>query len=137
MNSERERESRHNKAEVRGSNPVRAAHFPKNSTAHGNHHFTYLFTTRSCSRSSVEIENKALRIKTFNAFYDLAVLFVGDNRYFRYEWSVGISASDNPEGIFDETTERVWHDAGINKQWVFTFPRGEFYVNEMVRSLLV
>ena len=46
----------------------------------------------------------------------------------RYEWSVGVSDSDLPEGIFDETTEKVWHDAANNTKWVFTLQRGTFVV---------
>jgi len=43
---------------------------------------------------------------------------------YRYEWSVGISDSDLPEGVFDDKTERVWHDAATNTRWVFSLPRG-------------
>lgn len=44
---------------------------------------------------------------------------------FRYEWSVGLTSETNPEGVFDSTIERVWHDAGQNMNVVFTSKQGE------------
>lgn len=38
---------------------------------------------------------------------------------------MGLSDPDLPEGVFDDKTERVWHDAGVNTQWVYVLPRGK------------
>ncbi|KAK3101903.1 hypothetical protein FSP39_007221, partial [Pinctada imbricata] len=37
-----------------------------------------------------------------------------------YQWSVGYTTAAQPEGIFDQALERVWHDAGQNYNHVFS-----------------
>lgn len=44
----------------------------------------------------------------------------------RYEWSVGITDSDEPEGIIDGSVENVWHPCGQIDYAVYTLPRGSF-----------
>ncbi|KAK3101031.1 hypothetical protein FSP39_000383, partial [Pinctada imbricata] len=37
-----------------------------------------------------------------------------------YEWSVGLSSEALPEGVFDESQEKLWYDAGNNLNMIFT-----------------
>ncbi|XP_063408929.1 uncharacterized protein LOC134692410 [Mytilus trossulus] len=42
-----------------------------------------------------------------------------------YEWSVGITDSNEPEGIIDSTKENVWHPCGQIDYAIYTLPRGK------------
>ncbi|XP_072048762.1 uncharacterized protein [Amphiura filiformis] len=42
-----------------------------------------------------------------------------------FEWSIGIHASLDglPEGVFDTSTDRVWHDVGLQQKAILLLPR--------------
>ncbi|XP_063408922.1 uncharacterized protein LOC134692402 [Mytilus trossulus] len=42
-----------------------------------------------------------------------------------YEWSVGITESNEPEGIIDGSVENVWHPCGQIDYAIYTLPRGK------------
>ncbi|XP_052082402.1 uncharacterized protein LOC127720030 [Mytilus californianus] len=42
-----------------------------------------------------------------------------------YEWSVGITESNEPEGIIDSSVENVWHPCGQIDNAIYTLPRGK------------
>ncbi|XP_069132408.1 uncharacterized protein [Argopecten irradians] len=42
-----------------------------------------------------------------------------------YEWSIGYTHSDVPEGVYDHLDDRVWHDAGQFHNVTVTFPPGK------------
>ena len=42
----------------------------------------------------------------------------------RYQWSVGYTSGDSPEGVFDASTELVWHDAASITQMTYTTKKG-------------
>ncbi|XP_021349445.1 uncharacterized protein LOC110447832 [Mizuhopecten yessoensis] len=42
-----------------------------------------------------------------------------------YEWSVGYTHSDIPDGVYDHLNDRVWHDASQFHNVTVTFPRGK------------
>ncbi|XP_052082956.1 uncharacterized protein LOC127720416 [Mytilus californianus] len=48
-----------------------------------------------------------------------------------YEWSVGLTDSDEPEGVIDDTVENIWHPCGQIDNAIYTLPRGKL-LNEMV-----
>ncbi|XP_061181031.1 uncharacterized protein LOC133189645 [Saccostrea echinata] len=43
-----------------------------------------------------------------------------------YQWSVGYTEKSSPEGIFNQATERIWHDAGRNMKQIFQTKNGIF-----------
>lgn len=45
----------------------------------------------------------------------------------RYEWSVGLTDSDEPEGVIDDTVENIWHPCGQIDNALYTMPRGILY----------
>ncbi|WAR05722.1 hypothetical protein MAR_021091 [Mya arenaria] len=73
------------------------------------------------------IENtEAVQYSPFDSFLaaDWTVVDTGKSNPLWYEWSVGESKYETPKGVFDEITDRVWHDAGSHMSWVYTLPRG-------------
>ena len=43
---------------------------------------------------------------------------------FRYEWSVGLTSQDKPEGIIDTTKDSLWHHAGKNMEAIYCLKQG-------------
>ena len=46
--------------------------------------------------------------------------------YLRYQWSVGFTEKPSPEGLFNQATERIWHDAGQNMEQVYQTKQGVY-----------
>lgn len=44
----------------------------------------------------------------------------------RYEWTAGYADKDEPEGIFDNLNDDVWHYAGQTNQAILNIKRGNF-----------
>lgn len=43
---------------------------------------------------------------------------------FRYEWSVGFTSQDKPEGVIDTTIDILWHHAGRNMEAIYCLKQG-------------
>ncbi|WAR06111.1 hypothetical protein MAR_021480 [Mya arenaria] len=100
------------------------------------------YTSNSCISGNIEnvnavsvrdhldldfIENQeAAQYSPFDSFLAAVwtVVDTGKSNPLWYEWSVGESKYETPKGVFDEITDRVWHDAGSHMTWVYTLPRG-------------
>ncbi|XP_061189002.1 uncharacterized protein LOC133197151 [Saccostrea echinata] len=54
-----------------------------------------------------------------------------------YQWSVGYSSEDIPEGVYDASTELVWHDAASITQMTFTTKKGQSLKQGMRYSFFV
>lgn len=54
-----------------------------------------------------------------------------------YQWSVGYTSEDSPEGVFDASLELVWHDAASITQMTFTTKKGKKLKQGMKYSFFV
>ncbi|XP_055997828.1 uncharacterized protein LOC125647098 [Ostrea edulis] len=49
-----------------------------------------------------------------------------------YQWSVGYTEKSDPEGIFNQATDRIWHDAARNMKQVYQ-TKHDIYLKETVK----
>ncbi|WAR05117.1 hypothetical protein MAR_020486 [Mya arenaria] len=54
-----------------------------------------------------------------------------------FEWSIGELNYETPKGVFNETDDRVWHDAGSHMSWMYVLPRGRFLQRNTAYSFFV
>lgn len=57
----------------------------------------------------------------------------------RYQWSVGYTEKSTPEGIFNQATERIWHDAARNMKQIYQTEHGMFLskLGKLSRFLII
>ncbi|WAR04731.1 hypothetical protein MAR_020100, partial [Mya arenaria] len=89
------------------------------------------YTSTNCIASSSENVNGVL-IKDH-----LDIDFTENQDAVQYEWSIGESNEDEPMGVFDQKTDRVWHDAGSHMSWMYTLPRGQVLQRTFTYSFFV
>ena len=53
----------------------------------------------------------------------------------RYEWSAGLTKQDEPEGIFEDPDDDVWHHAGQTNQAIYNLKRGACVFYNLLRRL--
>nr|XP_034314147.1 uncharacterized protein LOC105348718 isoform X1 [Crassostrea gigas] len=54
-----------------------------------------------------------------------------------YQWSVGYTEKPSPEGVFNQATERIWHDAGQNLKQIYQTEQGVFLKETVKYSFFV
>ena len=48
-----------------------------------------------------------------------------NNVFLRYEYSVGLTKMDKPEGVINSLKEPVWRYAGRNMEAIYSLKRGQ------------